>query len=212
MFSSEYNNKKSGRLPSDFEIIEMSEDPETIAYGMYSALVSYEDHYNDLQTKYKALAITWVLATFVGIGYLVSGFEKDLHIDVLLVISFLSILSAQGVSLLWYLDAGIYESLIFSIWQEIYKLEKQYPSLGNSHHLVKKLFKGLTKPRLFHGVFYAYFVFFLLAIGATGISLYLYNINKWLLSLSIPLFFIIILILNRISSKPLCADKEDDFN
>jgi len=210
MFTSDNDDKIDRSLPSDFEIESLSSDPESLAYGIYSILVAYEDHYNNLQKKYKGLAITWILATFIGLGYLVSGYEKALQLNILLIVLFLSILAAQGIFLLWFLDAGTYESLIYSIWQEIYKLEKQYPSLGKSHHLVKKLFKGLKKPRLFHGVFYAYFVFFLLLIGMISLALYLFAINKWLIAIVVALFFLIIVLINKVAKGPLCADIEKD--
>lgn len=209
MFFSDYKDEVKRHEPTDFEIEEVKSDPESLAYGLYSALVSYEDHYNNLQNRYKSLAITWTLATFIGIGYLVSGYEKALHINILLIVLFLSVLAAQGIFLLWFLDAGTYESLIFSIWKEIYKLEETYPSLGRSHHLVKLLFKGVKKPRLFHGVFYAYFVFFLLITGIISLGVYLYSINHWFVAFTVPLCFIIIMLINKVTRKPLCPSSEE---
>lgn len=204
MFIDEYEeNDSNRRMPEDHEIEKVIADDDSIAYGLYSQLIAYEDHYNVIQNKFKGLTITWTLATFIGIGYLISGFEKALYIDVLLVVFLLSILSAQGVFLIWFLDSEIYDNLIYSIWKEIYKLEEDHSFLGKSHHLVSKFFKGEKKAKVFHGVFYAYFIFILLIVGIISLSLYLFYISSWMIALSIPLVFIVIYFISKKSKESL---------
>ncbi|NGX56377.1 MAG: hypothetical protein K1060chlam5_00615 [Candidatus Anoxychlamydiales bacterium] len=195
----DFEEDTSRHLSTDHEIDQIFADDESLAYGFYSMLITYEDHYNNIQNKYKGLTITWVLATFIAIGYMLSGYEKALFINPLLIILFLTILSSFGVCLLWFLDAGVYESLIFSIWQETHKLEEKHSSLGKSHHLTESMFKGFEKQKIFHGVFYAYLVFFLLFIGICSLSIYLFFISKWMPLFSIPLVLSILFIINKYS-------------
>jgi len=195
MFSPESPDHEEPRsMSTDHEIEDITADPESLSYGLYTMLLSYEDHYNNIQNKYKGLTITWVIATFVSIGYLLSGYEKALNIDSLLIILLLSIISAQGIFLLWFLDAGVYDKLIESIWEEIYKLEENFSIIGKSHHLVDVLHKfDKKKAQKFHGIFYATFVFFLLLIGLTSLGIYLYLIQKWLILLTFLIFIILII-------------------
>ena len=202
------SSSQNRSMSSDFEIEEIRSDPESIAYGLFSNLVAYEDHYNNIQKKYKALAITWTISTFIAIGYVISGYEKNLYLNPLLIILFLSVIAAQGISLLWFLDAGVYEALIFSIWKEIYSLEDKFPAVGKSIHNMHDIFKGEEVfLRMFHGVFYAYFVFSFSFIGLISLSLYLFYINKWLIAISVILLVLIIFIINRLTRKPLCFDE-----
>ncbi len=202
MFTSDYEeNNAKRRKPEDHKIERITEDEKSLSYGIYSQLVAYEDHYNAIQNKLKGLTITWTLATFVGIGYLISGYEKALYIDVLLVIFFLCALSAQGVFFLWFLDAGLYESLIFSIWKEVYKLEEKQPIVGKSHHVAKDLLKKEKKVAVFHGVFYAYFIFILLIVGIVSLSIFLFYINEWMVALSIPIIVAALYLINRKAKK-----------
>lgn len=178
-------------LPSDFEVDEISSDPETLAYGLYSILTTYKNHFQNLQNKFKALSVTWVLATFIGIGYIISGYEFNLKINVFLIIMFLSLLAAQGVFLLWFLDVGIYDKLIKSVWLEIYKLEEKFPLIGKSHHHMAKLLSYDKKSKNIYGFFYIYFVTFFIFIAFICLGFYLYYIKPVLILLTLPLACII---------------------
>jgi hypothetical protein len=198
----DFENEDINRyMPQDHEIDQIFADDESLAYGFYSMLIAYEDHYNNIQNKYKGLTITWVIATFIAFGYMLAGYEKAVFINPLLIIPFLCVLSTFGVCLLWFLDAGVYESLIFSIWKESYQLEEKYKILGKSHHLSENIFKGY-KQKVFHGVFYAYLVFFLLVIGISSLSIYLYYINPYLIIISLPLIILLFLLINKYSKGP----------
>ncbi|MBN2479713.1 MAG: hypothetical protein JXA94_05750 [Parachlamydiales bacterium] len=195
MFSPESpEESEESYTPTDHEIEKVTSDPESIAYGLFSTLSNYQDHYNNIQKKYKALTITWVIATFIGLGYLISGYEEALHGNVMLLITFFSFLAAAGVSLLRFLDTGVYQALIRSIFKELLILEKKYPIIGSSHQNMINLFKNKKKKtELLHGVFYAYFILFFLLIGIVCLSIYLFSINT-LLAIIVLASIIIILI------------------
>ncbi|NGX36297.1 MAG: hypothetical protein K1000chlam1_01138 [Candidatus Anoxychlamydiales bacterium] len=211
MFSPESpDNEESRDMATDHQIDNITADPESLAFGLFSMLVTYEDHYNNIQNKYKGLSITWVIATFVSIGYLLSGYEKALNIDSLLIILFLTILASQGIFLIWFIDAGVYHKLISSIWLEIYKIEENHPEIGKSHHLVLELHKKDSDPEKFHGIFYATSIFFLLFVGLGSLSLYLYLIKKWLILITIFIFIVVIIAAHFLVRTPLFRTKDEN--
>lgn len=168
----------------------IKEDEKSIAFAIYSELIAYENHYNLLQNKYKGLASTWIVATFVGIGYVLSGYEVGFSLDIFLTIMFLTMLSGLGIYLIWFLDAGVYYKFIESIFIEVIKLEDKYPFLGKSHHNIIKLHDYEIDPHTFHGVFYTSFILFLLTTAGICLSIYLYKIS--IIYFSLVLFLLLV--------------------
>jgi hypothetical protein len=74
-------------------------------------LGNYERHFNEMQSRYRALASTWLLATFVGGGFILSQktFEVPLSRD--LAVATLALFGAFGIGLLWNLDLMVYHRL-----------------------------------------------------------------------------------------------------
>jgi len=81
-----------------------------------------ERHFNNLQHNYRALASTWLLAMFAGIGYVLTA--KDLPFTPQPVIAFLGLAGVCGITLLWNLDLRVYHQLLESYFVEGLKLEK----------------------------------------------------------------------------------------
>lgn len=160
-----------------FSIDSLPVTESALFYSLYVELISYENHYNIIQNKYKGIATTWIITTFVGIGYVLSGYESGISMSIFLTLMFLTLISAAGIYLLWYLDSGIYFKLIESIFSEVMKLEEKYPILGSYHHNILKLHKMEHDPHTFHGTFYTSFIFFMLSISAICLNIYLYQIN-----------------------------------
>ncbi len=177
------------------EIIEESVPTSfrTLTASIYYNLVSYENHYNMIQNKYKALATTWIVATFLGIGYLLTGMEVALPVNVLLAILFLCLLSAEGVSLLWFLDVGVYYKLIESIFQQTLLMEKKYKYLGRSHHNIIKLHEERHDPMKFLSMFYSSIILFLILIASICLSFYLYKTGSvyFTISFIVPVFYFV---------------------
>ena len=182
---------------NDFEDIELTEDSESdyiidpitgketsLAYGLYRKLIDYEYHYNNVQTKYKSLALSWFLATCLGIGYLLSGFETKLPFDFLLAIFMLCLFSAEGIYLLGFLDIAVYQVILTSVFVESLKIESHYPSVGYARHNILRVFGNKKRPSkkrkdpvIFHSLYYASFIVFLLIASATSIFLFLYKLS-----------------------------------
>lgn len=201
-----FENNQEGNAPKGPPWELMKDDEESLAFALYNDLVQYENHYNILQNKYKGLATTWLIATFIGIGYILSGYEVGLSVNIFLALMLLCLLSSLGIFLLWFVDIGVYYKFIESIFLEALKLEKKYPVLGSSHQNILKLHEIAHDPVMFQGIFYSSFMIFLLSMAFLSLSIYLYQINLWFFI--IVLFFmsigwiLFILIHSRVSHNP----------
>jgi hypothetical protein len=178
----DFNESESFETDSDAETDYTPEaihdTTKSLMYGIYTKLIAYENHYNNIQNKYKSLASTWMVATFIGIGYLLSGIEVSIPFNTYIAIMFLCLLSAEGILLLWFLDAGVYFRLIEAIFVETYFLEKKYPFLGEYHHNILKLHQEGTDPLRFQGFYYFSFIVFLLGIAIVCLNSYLFSFDK----------------------------------
>lgn len=172
----------------DHNIDRIYPNKKSIAYGLYFKLISYENHYNLIQTKYKALATTWMLAAFIGIGYLLGGKETGIPFNILISTMLICLLAAEGIILVWFLDAGVYYRLIEAIFAEAIKLETRFKFLGKNHQNLLRLHNSHRDPLKFMTMFYSSFVFFLLLIALISIALYVYSIN--ILYLYVLAFFL----------------------
>ena len=83
----------------------------------------YERHFNEIQSKYRALASTWLLATFAGIGFVLSQESLDLPLSRLVAAGLLALAGAVGVALLWNLDLHVYHRLLEAVWVAALELE-----------------------------------------------------------------------------------------
>jgi hypothetical protein len=74
----------------------------------------YERHFNDIQARHRVLASSWLLATFVGVGFLLSRPELQLPVDRGFAIAGVAAAGAAGLVLLWNLDLLVYHQLLQS--------------------------------------------------------------------------------------------------
>ena len=87
-----------------------------------------ERHFNQLQSVYRGIASTWLLATFAAVGYLL--FSKDTqstgnqmrHLFSALI----CLLGAWGIGLIWPLDLKVYHRLLVAVFEEGRKLENEF--------------------------------------------------------------------------------------
>ncbi len=70
-----------------------------------------ERHFNQLQASYRALASTWLLATFAGIGFIVVN-AKSIPIDWLAAATGVAVAGAIGIAMVWSLDLLVYHRLL----------------------------------------------------------------------------------------------------
>lgn len=109
----------------------VSVDPEKFAtiWKVFTELGVAERHFNDLQTRYRALASTWLLASFTAAGFILSQSSLDIPIDRLIMIAGIGIAASIGILLLWNLDLKVYHQLLSAGFAEGCRLEQTYPWL-----------------------------------------------------------------------------------
>ena len=207
--------------------LEKEDDPETdyiidpitgkessIAYGLYKKMNMYQYHYNSVKVKYKVLAVTWFIASFFGISYIVLGKEVSLPVDKLLAISLLGFFSSIGIFLLCFFDVSVYHRLGESIFAACANFEVRYPKLGKSHrNMAKLLVRGKTSPVIFDGVFYCSLTFVLLLLSDICLYFYLTIISSVLSLVVFYSFLLLVLLLDFFilcsSSKLISAAKKE---
>jgi hypothetical protein len=114
--------------------------PESII-EIYSNLGAYEQHFNEIQSKYRSLASTWLLATFAGIGFILSE-KLNMLIPLDLTIAAIAVAGSIGIYLLWNLDHMVYHRLLESAFIECLKLEDEYDWLPKAAHNMRTLQEG----------------------------------------------------------------------
>lgn len=86
-----------------------------------------ERHFNSIESTYRGLASTWVLASFAGMGFAINA--STLPVAKGLVIFAVSVAGSLGVQLLWVVDLLAYHRLLTSYYLEGLRLEAQDASL-----------------------------------------------------------------------------------
>jgi hypothetical protein len=103
-----------------------------------------ERHFNQLQSVYRGIASTWLLATFGAVGYLLFG--KDGCVVHPWMAAMVCLLGAFGVALLWMLDLSVYHRLLVAAFDEGKALEDYFAWLPKvrtnmltyTHHAVRR--------------------------------------------------------------------------
>lgn len=202
-FESSDSSDLSPHLKSAAELL--MDEKSSIHVMLYQDILNYENHYNMIQNKYKALAATWVMAAFVAIGYLLSGYESQLSIDLYLIVLFLCLTAASGIFLLWYLDSGVYYKLIEIIFESGLKLEREDSNLSRFHLNLLQLHEFQKQPRVFHGFYYSSFVLTFLMISALSLVSYLLEMQDrfqfFIMTLTtVVVFFVVRALVRKIRS------------
>lgn len=165
-------DKNQSKIPED----------DLLAYGAYVQVAVSLQHSNRIQMQYKVACSTWLLATFIGVGYSLSSREPNLPIDSLLTASILAFASLFVVSRLWYLDLIVQEKSIASAVFAGLSLEKQHSWLPQVYGNVVKM-QNLFGYVAMKSMFYlATGTILLLLICATLTAyMYLEHLKYWLI-------------------------------
>lgn len=153
---------------TDYHPYEIENCDDSLAYGLYCKLRSYSHHYHNVKLRLKLLSITWFLAAFIGMGYILSGQEAGLPVTSLVSIIILAFLGACGILLLSFLDIAVYHRLVEAILLSAIAYEQKYTFLTSALQSAGKLLLTKKKkigPVIYDGIFYAYLCFLLLLIG-----------------------------------------------
>lgn len=88
-----------------------------------------ERHFNEMESCYRALASTWLLASFAGMGYVAAQQRLGIDVNRWFVIALIAFAGALGIALLWNLDLLVYHQLLDVNFEEAKHLEDLYPWL-----------------------------------------------------------------------------------
>ncbi len=100
----------------------MNDKPTVLA--LLNHIGDQEKHFNGLETQYRLLASTWLLASFGAIGYAHSNIERiD---DRWLVTGLIGVAGGIGISLLWVLDSQVYHRLLSCVFLQGVLLEQEH--------------------------------------------------------------------------------------
>jgi hypothetical protein len=124
-----------------------------------------ERHFNTLQSVYRGVASSWLLATFGGVGYLL--FDKDGNVTHPWMAGGICILGALGICLLWMLDLHIYHRLLEAAFKQGLDLERKFAWLPRFRSESQLCTKAHVRPRLA-----LYYFLTTLAPAAVGIGLF----------------------------------------
>jgi len=99
-----------------------SPDKETILQ-LLNHIGDQEKHFNGLETQYRLLASTWLLACFGGIGFLLQS-DNEFVVDSWMLTGFIGLIGSVGIYLLWMMDIKVYHKLLHCVFIEGIKLEQ----------------------------------------------------------------------------------------
>lgn len=139
----------------------MDADEKKLAWEAYKSLSDGQNHFNDLENKYRTLAATWMLAYFAGVGYMLTIDPAKSVVSRELTIIALSVLHSFGISMLWNIDIRVYHRLLDSLFVEALQMERVHEWLPQVRtkmvfsqyvnvHLVKPEAGVMSRIRLFY--------------------------------------------------------------
>jgi hypothetical protein len=105
-------------------------------FDVIRLITEAEHHFNNLCFKIRTLASTWLLATFAGVGFLLSrDFEFVIGKETIVVLVCWA--GALGISVLWILDLQVYQKLLDAWFDARKQLEDKVPDLPNMRERIK---------------------------------------------------------------------------
>lgn len=102
-------NEQNKASTSSIEDLEREE-----VWNILLELGVQERHFNELESRYRTLASTWLLATFAAVGFIATQEQVGLPIPRLGLMGSIAYLGAAGILLLWNLDLMVYHRLLDS--------------------------------------------------------------------------------------------------
>lgn len=129
-----------------------------------------EKHFNGLETQYRLLASTWLLACFGGIGFLLQS-EKKIVIEPWILTGFIGLIGSIGIYLLWIMDIKVYHKLLHCVFIEGIKLEQKHDWLPKmrTEMLISQETGEVTAST---GLYYICSISILLVVSIMAFSMY----------------------------------------
>lgn len=162
---------------------ESGADKDKLVWEIYKELSENERHFNGLESQYRFLVSTWLLALFAAVGYLLSQPSGNMHLDVEWLIFGLTLVSAVGITLIWNIDLRVYHQLLDACFVQRLELElenKWLPQMGIK--MVLSQYEDHERPRPDGGVMARIKWFYILSIDIclfmSGVSIVSFTVNK----------------------------------
>jgi hypothetical protein len=111
-------------------------------WSLVQELSLAERHFNEMETRYRALASTWLLAAFAGIGFVASRSQLGIKLSHWLIIAIIGLAGTIGILLLWNLDLLVYHQLLDVNFEEARRLEDMYSWLPRTRSRMVQLMPG----------------------------------------------------------------------
>lgn len=148
--------------PQGFESVDLK-----LAWAYVVECGISERHFNEMQSRYRALASTWLLGSFAGIGFVVTQQDVLLPVDALIIAAGIGLVGAVGLIQLWNLDLVVYQRLLGSFYTEGYRLEEKFPMLPQVRH---RMLEGTGRRGIAPRVIWFYLTGVLVEIGVATIA------------------------------------------
>ena len=149
-------------------------ESEVLIYGAYAQVAYSLQHSNHTQLTYKGVTLTWMIATYIGIGYSPSSLEVNLPLNPLLIVATICLVSLLVVSAIWYLDLVVEEKKIASAVLNGLALEKKYSRLlPKAYHNVVEMNYLLGYVSM-KSIYYIAFASILLLTICSSVAAYLF--------------------------------------
>lgn len=152
----------------------MSHDakPEDLPWEMYKSLVAQSEHFNGLESTYRTLASTWLLAAFGGIGFIL----KDVPDYAGLLVAAVSAAAAAGIFLLWLMDLMVYHRLLGAVFAVQGALEDRHPWLPQTAH---GMMRAHDNAGVVPKIVWFYVVSYLILVGIASVALVRHLGSEW---------------------------------
>jgi len=174
------------------EIIDLekfSANKKTFVFTMYCKLGSFEQHLDTITTKYKYLALSWMLACYASIGFLLSNEVTHITFNPLFAVIVAGIIGIIGVVLLWNLDLNVYTRFWAIAFIEQVRMERKFDFLLMSRNI--ELLVDQDKERIVaQGLLYM-IATSLLMLTVGVVTIYLYLSLSFLILVIIGLAFLV---------------------
>ena len=133
---------KPSKLTTPLGRAAKSDNERERIFKAYCELGQIERSHSNIQSSYRTLASTWMLAAFAGIGVVISTkgeFAFPIPRELLLVVT---LAGAVGLGLLWVLDLLFYQRLLDAAYIEAKDLEDRHRWLPQPRNTMRVLLGG----------------------------------------------------------------------
>jgi drug/metabolite transporter (DMT)-like permease len=113
---------------------EKEDKKKLIIYGMYTNYIKEIKHFDNIQTYFRILTSTILLATLAAIGFLFSIQKLDFPFERSIAAILLSVIGLASIFTLWHIDLKFYQRLLISNFAEAFRLEKENKWIPKVHH------------------------------------------------------------------------------